>query len=270
MNEMTQRAVVGVDFSGAAEAGGKIWIALGIPETNRLTIEGCLQAKDLPQSSASRGDALGALMRLVARSPDILFGFDFPFSLPQTMIAADSWVEFATTFGATYPTDSTFLDACRAASPGREMRRRTDRDAQTPFAPYNLRVYRQTYYGIRDVLGPLAASGVCVLPMMDRRDESPWVIEICPASTLKLLGLYKSYKHKTDAHRDQRATILQALEQYGVVIESPVLRERVLADANGDALDSVIAAYGTWRTLQRPDLLTAKTVLERLEGRVYF
>jgi len=108
----------------------------------------------------------------------------------------------------------------------------------------------------------------------DQIDETAprrWLLEVCPASTLKQEGLYRSYKGKTDAHRMARARILESLERTGyLVIAAQAIRSLILEDPGGDALDSVIAALASCRALSTPTLLTAEAnEVYALEGRVY-
>ena len=41
--------IYGIDFSGAQDAGKKIWIAEGVVKTDSLLIEDCFRARDLPR-----------------------------------------------------------------------------------------------------------------------------------------------------------------------------------------------------------------------------
>lgn len=43
-------AIYGIDFSGAKDAGNKIWIAKGISDGERLLVSECYRAKDFPNS----------------------------------------------------------------------------------------------------------------------------------------------------------------------------------------------------------------------------
>ncbi len=287
------RAVYGVDFSGARDAGRKIWVAAGHADGSRLRIETCLRAAELHSGGSTREQAHAALLRFILSSSVSAFGLDFPFSLSQRAIQPryESWEAFVLAFMSDYPSPETFravmkaiglsaveqtLDRPAASSSGHEriLKRRTDVDARTPFAPHNERLYRQTYYGIRDLLSPLVRYGrTRVLPMQEPVAGVPWLIEICPASTLKLgrLGpLYLSYKAREASAREHRAQVLTALESQGVWFEQPHVRAKVLADDHGDALDSVLAAFATWRALQEPDSLLSRDAQERIEGRVYF
>jgi hypothetical protein len=177
-------------------------------------------------------------------------GLDFPFGLPQALVGYHDWESFVLAFPYDYPDPEAFLGFCRQTAQGRELRRLTDVTARTPFSPYNIRLYRQTYYGLRDVLHPLVRKNrACVLPMEEPAKDKPWLLEICPASTLKQEGLYTPYKGNDDRCRSARRHILQALERKSIAIREQALRARILLDAGGNALDSVIAALATFRAL---------------------
>jgi hypothetical protein len=215
---MGRERVYGVDFSGARDAGRRIWLAEGEIRDGRLRVERCYPAEELPESGRNREAALGALRRLIAASPGAAFGLDFPFGLPLPLVEElGSWEAFVRSFPAAYPTADTFRQACRAQRPNGELKRRTDRETRTPFSAYNLRLYRQTYYGIGEVLSPLVRDGtVCVLPMQARCSGRAWVLEICPASTLKWAGLpAQQYKSKTELGRRTRAAILAGSRRRG-------------------------------------------------------
>ncbi|MFP5501598.1 MAG: hypothetical protein ACLGIN_03855, partial [Candidatus Sericytochromatia bacterium] len=169
--------------------------------------------------------------------------------------------------------------ACRAATGGQEIKRETDRLARVPFNAFNLRVYRQTYYGLREVIAPLVRSGrAAVLPMQPPAEDRAWVLEVCPASTLKRLGLYYtaagrpwSYKGRTEAHQAARARLWLALtDRYGLRA-GPAKRRAAIEDAGGDALDAVIAACATAEAIESPLALPASCrEAAPVEGYIYF
>ncbi|MDZ4132605.1 MAG: hypothetical protein U1E11_05655 [Dethiobacteria bacterium] len=79
--------------------------------------------------------------------------------------------------------------------------------------------------------------------MQHRTEGKPWLIEICPASFLKHEGYYISYKGKKIEQYQARLKIINFLERdRGLSFDRAVLREKVLNDSGGDALDSIIAA----------------------------
>ena len=266
------RQLFGIDFSGMVNAGKKIWIARGSVEDGSLLVEDCRPGETLPGSGPERDRCLAALRSVVAGHPDGLFGFDFPFGIPRSLVPDPSWDAFITRFPERYRSADEFRACCRAATPGMELKRTTDRHTRVPFAAYNVRLYRQTFYGIHDVLHPLVRDGVvCVLPMQEAAPDRAWLIEICPASTLKREGLYLPYKGKTAQHREARRRILAGLEGGAMAILTAGLRSTVLDDAEGDALDSVVAAFAAFRMYRA--LLLSDEVLEEseygVEGYVY-
>ena len=272
---MDRERVYGVDFSGARDAGRRIWLAEGRIGDGRLHVEGCYPAEELPGSGRAREAALGALRRLIAGEPGAAFGLDFPFGLPLPPLVEEvgSWEAFVRAFPTDYPTADAFRQSCRARHPSGELKRQTDAEVKTPFAAYNLRLYRQTYYGIREVLYPLARDGAaCVLPMQARCPDRAWVLEICPASTLKREGLpAQQYKAKTEEGRRTREAILAGIEAQGQIeIGSAGLRVRIIEEEGGDALDSVIAAWATYRAVGAPEIdPVAGLRAYALEGYVY-
>jgi hypothetical protein len=265
------RRVFGVDFSGAAGAGKKTWIARGVVEGERLRIEACYQGADLPGSGVERNRCLAALQAFIAKETDGVFGLDFPFGLPRKLVKTGAWEGFVLSFPDQYVSPEVFRETCRAATGGSELKRLTDRESRTPFSPYNLRLFRQTYYGLRDVIAPLVRNkSACVLPMQTPVLDKPWVVEICPASTLKREHLYWPYKGKSREHREGREHILGAIEQMASLSVSDVLRPQILDDAGGDALDSIIAAFAVFRAL--PNLADVGAVADNayaLEGYVF-
>ena len=182
------RAIYGIDFSGAQDAGNKIWIAEGFPDGESLLVSECYRARDLQDSGKWRDACLPALVNLIKRNPDEIFGFDFPFSLPAPLIKETTWEDFVLEFPKRYRNFEVFHEACRRSNGGHELKRKTDTEAHTPFSRYNLRLFKQTYYGISKVLSPLVREkSACVLPFQEPVAGKPWILEVCPSSTLKHL-----------------------------------------------------------------------------------
>lgn len=265
---LTNRTLYGVDFSGAADAGKYLWIAQGRSNQDHLTIESCFAVAEFPTASAERDAALAALRKFIAQARDGVFGLDFPFSLPQPLLRYETWADFAGAFPDDYPTPDQFREHCRKLTSGRELKRQTDRESATPFCAYNLRMYRQTFYGMRDVLAPLVRAGAArVLPMQTIVADKALLLEVCPATVLKRRGLYMPYKGKR--LHDVRAQILDTLCAREPLHIPPALRERLIANSGGDALDSVLAVLGTFHALRQPEKLANPTEPYRLEGCVY-
>lgn len=260
--------ILGVDFSGAQDAGRKIWVAEARRNDGPLTIDDCRPAVDLPDGSARPDIAIGALARHVVAERDTIVGCDFPFSLPVELVQAKDWRSFALNFTHRFVDPLSFHDLCHRATGGVEVKRRTDREDRTPFNSFNLRLYRQTWWGIGHLLAPLAAAGSAMIwPQMNKRANLPFMVEVCAACSLIRLDCYPSYKGRTLAHREARQRILDLLIVRGFLAPPKrTLRNRLLDNQGGDALDAVIGAIA----VNRSDFNTKRDRIDRLEGRVYF
>lgn len=266
--------VAGIDFSGAILAGKGIWIAEGTPDSRHLNIDSLTRADALPGGEKARAPALAALGRRLAGQPGLLAGCDFPFSLPKPLLDGLSWRDWLTHSMAAFPDADAFRAACRAATANREWRRATDREALTPFSPYNLRLYRQSYWGMKGLLAPLITDGkAVVLPMMKDVPDLPALIEICPASVLKRWDGVQGnvrYKGRTPVELSRRTAIADRLIAVGVRLDRK-FQEQAIEDTGGDALDALLGAYATWRVWCGPGCLIPRLGSDdALEGRVYF
>jgi hypothetical protein len=266
----SRRVVHGVDFSGARDAGKKIWIARGIIQQDVLLITECFKAKDLPDSGRDREQSLKALREFISKQKDSIFGLDFPFGIPKSLVKEESWKKFVSSFEDIYTTPEKFRRLCKSLSEGKELKRFTDIEAKTPFSPYNLRLYKQTYFGIRNVLGPLIRNDkIWALPMQKPLPERAWVLEICPATTLRRENLSLPYKGRGEIKRTARVKILEGIKKAEVLnIKKSALRSKILEDRGGDALDSVVAAFATFRAL-RNELPFDRNSPYALEGWVF-
>jgi hypothetical protein len=266
------RRVLGIDFSGASDAGRKIWIAEAQHDAADgpvpLVIDRCFPAADLPDSGLAPDLALPALARHIVTAADTVAGCDFPFSLPAELVDAAHWMEFITAFPRRFPDHDSYRSINRMRTNLIEIKRRTDRLAGTPFNSYNLRLYRQAWWGMARLLHPLiVGKRAIVVPQMPHRSGTPTLMEVCAACSLKHLRCYPSYKGRTPAHRRARRQILDCLIDNRLLAPPRrPLRQVLLDNAGGDALDAVIGAIATARADYRSD----PHELERLEGRVFF
>ena len=262
--------VIGIDFSAARDGGRACWIAAATQDRSRLTIAKLIPAADLPGSGAGPETFLPALRAFIADCGDAVIGLDFPFGLPRPLVGGAAWRVFLDTFLDNFPNPNALRSYCRDHDGGQELKRRCDREAETPFSPYNLRMYRQTWWGIGHVLAPLVGSGsVRAGPMQPPAAALPTLIEACPASVLKRLGVYQSYKGKAASHRGARVAIMRRLEHERVEI-APDLATTAIDDAGGDALDAILAAVAAWPPAADPKQLEPRQEKDTLEARVYF
>jgi len=268
------RRIYGIDFSGAKDAGNKIWIAKGVPVGDRLLIEECFRAAGLPNSGKRVETCLPALVHLIRSETNAAFGFDFPFGLPASLVKEKTWEQFVAAFPEKYRSPEAFRESCRQANLGGESKRKTDTEARTPFSPYNLRLFKQTYHGISGVLFPLVRDGgACVLPFSEPVAGKPWILEICPASTLKHLMKKRvpSYKGPKEVHRESRRQLLaNVLKERAVFGKNKGIKDMILSDRGGDALDSVIAAVAAFNVIQKGDVfIPDDNGYWKIEGYVY-
>ena len=130
---------------------------------------------------------------------------------------------------------------------------------------------------MRDVVDPLRRDrATAVLPFQYRKlsRAERVVVECCPASVLKRVGLpHQNYKQPaggplTDRRKATRRTILGWLDTEAVV--PPTLRRRMMRNPGGDALDAVIAGVGAARAVAAADHAhIRKHPRYRHEGRLY-
>lgn len=261
--------VVGIDFSGAADAGRKIWIAQGRIVRGKLHVDACASAADQFGCAVDAISSCAALVEFLRGLGPAVVGCDFPFSLPAVMIPERTWLAFVSAFTRRYPTAQALHEVTHRR--WGELRRACDKAARTPFAPVNWRLYRQTYHGIRDVLAPLiAGKDACAPPLQSPRKGMPWMLECCPASALKALGLYKPYKGTSSAHANQRRAVVRGLLAHGIAVIAPEVRRTIEAQAGGDALDSVVAAWIAYRVAAGHEpLLSRPPGWPAIEGYVY-
>lgn len=254
-NNNPPRTIYGIDFSGALDAGRKIWIAAGIVRNGVLVIGKCDRSGAFTGAGRARDDCLEGLIHFIEQQRDAAIGLDFPFGLPrEVMASSDSWEDFILSFNRNYTSPQDFRVRCFRLANSRELKRHTEHEQQTPWSPYNLRLYKQSYYGMGQLLAPLIRrNAICVLPMQEPEVGKPWLLEVCPASTLKKVGLNRPYKRKGEAGETARGEILDGLEAAGQLSAiSAELRSIAVGNRAGDALDSIIAAFATFHAVRNP------------------
>lgn len=252
---------VGVDFSGAALAGRNVWLATARPLRRgklRLDSLDCLESL---AGAADRDAALGHLVRLVMQSQSALWAMDFPFALPIEIVDPGTrWtgqIDLVRRWGGDAQGFGRWCVARARALGGKlHIRRETDRITRTPFDCYHYRIIYQTFHGMRDVLASVADDRSTAVVPFNRINGSTRrvVVEACPGSTLKRLGLpHQMYKQPTGGaltrrRRMARHAILDGLQ--GAIQIDERFRRRIMRNPGGDALDAVIAAVGAsagWR-----------------------
>jgi hypothetical protein len=278
----TFRSVHGVDFSGAKLAGRNTWVAAIRPAVRGPSRLVGLHRLEALAGSADRAESLAHLVKLVRESDRALWAFDFPFGLPiEVMAAGTRWVhqfDFLREWADdAYGAGLECLRRARRLGGPLHIRRVCDVEAKTPFDCYHYRIIYQTFYGMRDVIGPLRRfPATAVLPFQYRRLPTARrvLVESCPASVLKVLGLpHQNYKQTTGGPLTRlrlrtRHAILTGLAP--LVTIDPPYRRVIMRNGGGDALDAVIAAVGAWRSWRRTDhAAVARHPRYRREGKMY-
>ncbi|OBZ35335.1 hypothetical protein [Methanohalophilus sp. DAL1] len=262
------RKIFGVDFSGSKKACEKIWVSEGSVYGNFLKIHTCRPAHFFSESHDAQS-CIAALYSMIAREKHAIFGMDFPFALPSSLTEENNWKDFIINFPFKHESAESFRDYYRHKTYGKEFKRKKEDEKGAPFAAYNLWLYKQTYHGISRIINPLVRNNLaCILPIQPPNPEKPWVIEICPACTLKEKDLYVPYKGKKSDRETNRKSIVDKLEEFNILLDDEI-KDICISNTRGDALDSILAAYAVFRNMQS---LKEKNLdeLERREGDVYY
>ena len=274
--------VYGVDFSGAKRAGETTWVAKLEPLVGHS-----LRLLDLSRMtrfsrSALRSDTMQALVRMIRESEGALWALNFPFGLPvEVMDDGCGWADqfdFLAEWGEdAWGASVECLRRALARGGPMHIRRLTDTQERTPFDAYHYRICYQTFYGMRDVLGPLRpVARTAILPFQYRRLPRALrvVVEACPASTLKRMGLpHQNFKQPeggplTRKRRRTRHAILAGLAGHVEIDASQ--RLRIMRDGGADGLDAVLAGVGAWRCWREYDhAAIGRQSRYRREGRHY-
>ncbi|RQD82709.1 hypothetical protein D5R95_06835, partial [Methanosalsum natronophilum] len=191
------------------------------------------------------------IVELIENAPmNTLYGFDFPLSVPEPFLKHYSnWNDFIFDFTKKYPSPDEFRRDFLELSNGVEIKRCSETIEKAPFSPYNLRLFKQTYYGITKIVYPLLSKkSAAFLPMNELNKNKPWVVEVCPACTLKKISMYFPYKGRGQEELGNRIKILNYLAENNIFVPFS-LKNDILSNYEGDALDSIIGAYSLFKSL---------------------
>jgi len=284
---VTFKTIYGVDFSGAKLAGRNIWVARverrrnGASKSRPYALAE-LHCVERLCGTAERAASIAHLVSLIKESERALWAIDFPFGLPVEVLGkGTAWprqIEFLRQWGEdAYGVGLECLARAKKLGGPMHIRRLTDREARAPFDCYHYRIIYQFFYGLRDVLGPLwRTRGTAVLPFQYRRlpTAKRVLVEACPSSTLKRLGLpYQNYKQPDGGpllskRLRTRRTILDDVSRRLLI--DPRHRRVMMRNGGGDALDAVLAAVGVekaWREVDHAHI--ARHPRYRREGHLY-
>jgi hypothetical protein len=234
----------GVDFSGA-ESGGSAKIRvvtrdLGAPAAP-VRSEGRFDRRSLARAIlASREDGRAHCWRIDAPQ-------GLPLATVQELELPAQWRAVAESMLA-QGSPRHWRHSVRERT-RREPRRRCDLELHTPMAPMNLRVFKQTWSFVCELLLPLAEAGVRVEPVAGPADARVVVCEGCPASVLRALGWpHRGYKGAGAPPAAVRAELLRRLRALGVAVPEALAQEAV-RDEEGDLLDALLLTTVPFQTV---------------------
>jgi hypothetical protein len=227
-----------VDWSGSAQAGKKIWAAdVAFRRTGARLVR--LWQPFLGLDAAGVADCFSDW--LTAQEFDMA-GLDFCFGLSSEHRVPGLPAGGPAALGPWLSRFARPEDFKRAL--GKERKRETDRLMRAPFAPTNLRMFRQTYWGLRALKGA-------------RLPIPPWdvparraVVEVLPAHVVSVLCRGCRYKGATPQARSQRQRLLAIMVRDCRLGTSRQDEEIMLDDTEGDVLDAVlatVAAGAAWQ-----------------------
>ncbi len=261
--EPPQRAL-GLDWSGGAAARAKVWAAI-IEGDALVQLWRPFAAPGSQEREPARGRVLLAARAiadafapwLAAQRFDVA-GFDFCFALAAGQAArlglsrepAAAGAQLALRFG---DDALAFRDAA-----GPEQRRATDTLRGAPFAPTNLRMFRQTFWGLR----ALASVRDPIAPWSDGRRR---IHEVLPR--LRVTALCGTCRYKDSGSRAERERLISALRFQGLRIGA-AQEAAALDDPEGDAVDAVLAALEARDARRSGETAPAEAVLSG-EGWIY-
>jgi hypothetical protein len=241
--------VLGLDWSGARNAAAKIWVCIleRPPEENSSVITYLNRPLDV---HTPRYTVPVALATWLTQQDFSLAGFDFCFGLHRKHAS-----NFCLPQRSGERPPLLYGECLQAMTPeqfrrqaAKEMKRNTDKIVAAPFAPTNLRMYKQTYLGLL-LIAALGTSQYSFLPWDAVDTDRRLVVEVLPASIQRWLDPTRtSYKGNSRSAEDQRAYLVSSLERYAHIrLVQASMRDKIICDREGDALDAIFAAVAAQR-----------------------
>lgn len=233
----------GIDFSGAKEPLSNLWTALGQEEEERLVIHSLRPHAFRADLAAFARDGWRGVIG-ATESDRILWGADFPFSLPTAAAAhlcgsAVSWPDLVA-WVADRPADEV-----RDAVPEALRSPRATDTGGAP-APLDMRNFRQCVEGMRWLHLLREETDLSVLPQAPHPEASVSLIEVFPYGTVVELGLPRRRAPSRPGEVRARAAALRTFVRF-----SDPTHEAIAVNIE-DAWDATIACLTTW--LARADL----------------
>lgn len=236
---MRTRLRHGVDFSGASSGGSGVRVATRGPDDEVLELV-----------KVDRAGLRRAILEGLDDGSDHLWLIDAPLGIPRATLAAcgvdDDWSS-SIRWLSSYSDPREWRRAVRKQS-RKEPKRVADYAAATPLASMNLRVFKQTWTAMVELLRPLLEAGVRVEPMGGSFGSSVVVCEGCPASVLKRGGdSARGYKGSGEPPRQRRKEIVARMRSHWGLRLDADRATRCIEDEGGDDLDAVLLTLDPWQ-----------------------
>lgn len=267
--DMSGQIILGIDFSGAQDAGRHIWITEGTVQQGTLDISTCEQATAYFNCSADQDTVYQNLVDMIDQKQNATIGIDFPFAIPEVAINVvfneNRWDNFAESQRWSNLDPENFRDQCTNMCHN-ELR---DTDAiHRADCPHSIRVHKQTYYGISEILEPLLQRNVSVAPLINT-NRNVTVLETYPAATLARENNLFASRYKTrSSTKDRRRHNVQELAQHPNLNLSNISTRKIIDNTAGDALDSMVAALATFDASHNSSPFSV-TPVNPIEGHIF-
>lgn len=250
-----------------------VWVSRGVVSDGTLRVDRCAPLAEWIDEPAVPTPALTTFLAGLPETAAV--GLDFPFGLPERVVAEGSWREFLLAFPSWVDSPTDLRRRCEArvalADGTTDARfRSTDRPLSAA-SPFDERIAAATFYGLRDVLRPLVLTdAVRVPPMTPPSPHCPFVVEVYPAGTLVDLDVHVD-GYAEEASAATPGDLLDALTAAvgtDLVVDDDARRRVVDETAS---VESVVAVYAVYRNTRVASALTASDSgsSRLLEGQVY-
>ena len=271
---MTNRYLLGVDFSSAPSQRKPITVAVGLNPTAEDPVYRLETIREI--------ETLEAFDRMLTEPQQWLGGFDLPFGQPRALIEHEGWPTQWNTFVEFFCKQSrehlrnTFRQWCDSRPPGNKFAwRKTDKlSGSSPAMRWtNPPVAWMMHAGIQRMLHAGLAFPAHRHPRK-RTHIKRIALEAYPGFTARKItrNSYKSDSpaKQTRERQDRRELILDALSagQAGLAIRLEAdrqWRKRIIADPRGDFLDAVICSLQAGHAALQRNFGLPRT-LDTLEG----
>ena len=266
---MTERTIIGVDFSGATTEG-KTWVA-----------EGCLSSAGHLIIDRVQPFLRNDLLELLEHAPpSTIVALDFPFGLPRVFLESlgihANTMKEVWRYIAAMPFNE-YKNTCKGF--GTHPKRTGDKHYPVSLSALNSRLVPMTYRGIEMLhnLDKACLNRWCIPPLDSGEAPSGQItlLEVMPGAFLSTIGLdwatVKGYKGADSLNARDR--VINRLATYEEIRVTNLLQFRTGFRANDDCLDSVVAALAAalWATDRQSFLHPVSEELSdaQLEGWIY-